>query len=169
MLWRNARGRPFKRARGFHPSVSAARDNGNALCTLAAFSAGFGRESRIAFQRDRAERRVLRRGLSTLCRAVFSAARWIAGLDRMRVSWPAAIASPALFNTTSVAAFAAAPRASPATACTLFAPVFAAWAIVCLVLVDTVLDIVFRAAPTPRFAACTIVFTVLTIVLCLSD
>lgn len=165
MLWRNARGRPFKRARCFHPSVSAARDNRATHYALLLLS----QRARIAFQRDRAERRVLRRGLSTLCRAVFSAARWIAGLDRMRVSWPAAIAFPALFNTTSVAAFAAAPRASPATACTLFAPVFAAWAIVCLVLVDTVLDIVFRAAPTPRFAACTIVFTVLTIVLCLSD
>jgi hypothetical protein len=86
-------------------------------------------------------RRVLRRGLSTLCRAVFSAARLIAGLDRVSVARPAASAALVFSSTTSVAAFAAAPMASPATAFTFLALRFAAWTIVCLVLVVTDLTI----------------------------
>jgi hypothetical protein len=85
--------------------------------------------------------RVLRRGLSTLCRAVFSATRLIAGLDRVSVARPAASAALVFFSTTSVAAFAAAPMASPARAFTFLAPRFAAWTIVCLVPVGTVLTI----------------------------
>src|SRR5262249_47157825 len=86
-------------------------------------------------------RRVARCGLSTLCRAVFSAARLIAGVDRVSVARPAASAAPVFSSTTSVAAFAAAPMASPATAFMFLAPRFAAWTIVCLVFDVTVLTI----------------------------
>src|SRR5262249_30260230 len=75
-------------------------------------------------------RRVLRCGLSTVCRAVFSAVRLIAGLDRASVARPAASAALVFSSTTSVAAFAAAPMASPAAAFTFLAPRFAAWTIV---------------------------------------
>src|SRR5262245_45658964 len=88
--------------------------------------------------------RFLRRGLSMLCRAVFSAARLIAGLDRVSVARPTASAALVFSSTTSVAAFAAAPMASPATTFTFLAPCFAAWTIVCLVLFVTVLTIVLR-------------------------
>jgi hypothetical protein len=87
--------------------------------------------------------RFLRAGLSRLRRAVFSAARLIAGLDRVSLARPAASAALVLSSTTSVAAFAAAPIASPAAALTVAAPRLAARTIVCLVLV-TVLTIVFR-------------------------
>jgi hypothetical protein len=86
--------------------------------------------------------RFLRAGLSRLRRAVFSAARLIAGLDRVSFARPAARAALVFSSTTSVAAFAAAPIASPAAALTVAAPRLAARTIVCLVLV-TVLTIVF--------------------------
>jgi len=86
--------------------------------------------------------RFLRAGLSRLRRAVFSAARLIAGLDRVSFARPAARAALVFSSTTSVAAFAAAPIASPAAALTVAAPRLAARTIVCLVLA-TVLTIVF--------------------------
>jgi hypothetical protein len=70
--------------------------------------------------------RVLRAGLSMLRRAVFSAARLIAGDDRESLARPAASAALVFSSTTSVAAFAAAPMASPATSFTFLAPRFAA-------------------------------------------
>jgi hypothetical protein len=113
------------------------------------------RELRLVFLRRRAvavllrrtvarflAARFLRAGLSTLRRAVFSAARLIAGLDRVSLARPAASAALVLSSTTSVAAFAAAPIASPAAALTVAAPRLAARTILCLVLV-TVLTIVF--------------------------
>jgi hypothetical protein len=116
------------------------------------------RELRLAFLRRRAVAVLLRRtvlarflaarfllaGLSRLRRAVFSAARLIAGLDRVSFARPAASAALVFSSTTSVAAFAAAPIASPAAALTVAAPRLAARTIVCLVLVTTVLTIVFR-------------------------
>ncbi|MGB0058042.1 MAG: hypothetical protein WBQ20_15105, partial [Methyloceanibacter sp.] len=87
--------------------------------------------------------RFLRAGLSRLRRAVFSAARLIAGLDRVSFARPAASAALVFSSTTSVAAFAAAPIASPAAALTVAAPRLAARTIVCLVLV-TGRTLVFR-------------------------
>lgn len=98
-----------------------------------------------------------RAGLSTLRLAALPAARLIAGADCVSFAFPLASAAAVLSSTTSVAAFAAAPSASPATVFTPLAPRCAALAIACLALV--VIRTIFRlppcrlnnAAATPEF------------------
>jgi hypothetical protein len=77
----------------------------------------------------------LRAGLLTLALATLPAARLIAGAERVSFDRPVVRASAVFCNTTSVAAFAAAPIASPATVFTPLALHCAAFAIACLALV----------------------------------
>jgi hypothetical protein len=77
----------------------------------------------------------LRVGLLTLALAALLAARLIAGADRVNFDRPVASASAVFCSMTSVAAFAAAPIASPATVLTPLALHCAAFAIARLALV----------------------------------